>query len=138
MISVEGNKVANLMIDIVIDFVVILLSLRLTSHTLKPAKGSTSPAEWLPQHRVASPNQFHLHLLSNPLIISNVLFAETVSCNHCTKSQKCLPDLMTHQPKCVVCNYKCPRKRRPATVSFFLPSLAGLLLQVCRRRRENI
>lgn len=48
-----------------------------------------------------------------------VLITEAVSCNQCSKTQKCLPDLMTHQPKCVICNYKCPRKRRPATVSFF-------------------
>lgn len=55
------------------------------------------------------------------IINQNILYliAEAVSCNQCSKTQKCLPDLMTHQPKCVICNYKCPRKRRPATVSFF-------------------
>ncbi|CRL00234.1 CLUMA_CG013507, isoform A [Clunio marinus] len=41
---------------------------------------------------------------------------EVATCSHCLKNQKCLPDLMNHQPKCVICNYKCPRKRRSETL----------------------
>lgn len=63
----------------------------------------------------------------------SILISEAVSCNQCSKTQKCLPDLMTNQAKCVICNYKCPRKRRPATVSLFY----CLLVDIGEKKKKH-
>lgn len=53
------------------------------------------------------------HLWNFFVHMSHLIFCltESLNCNHCSRSQKCLPDLITNRPVCVSCNRpygRCP------------------------------
>lgn len=51
------------------------------------------------------------HLLINFYFCIFSFQLESVSCNHCQKTERCLPDLLTNKPSCVYCkrpNGRCP------------------------------
>ncbi|XP_005192058.2 uncharacterized protein LOC101890976 isoform X1 [Musca domestica] len=51
-----------------------------------------------------------------------------VTCDdiNCGPKQVCLIDLLTHQPRCTPCRYKCSRKRRPASARFEEEKICGV------------
>lgn len=63
-------------------------------------------------------NEIHSREKKNAIHINYIFFisiSDTANCNNikCKDRQICLNDLITHRPRCVSCNFKCSRKRKP-------------------------
>ncbi|XP_053963998.1 uncharacterized protein LOC128866953 [Anastrepha ludens] len=61
-----------------------------------------------------------------------------INCGH---KHTCLVDLLTHEPRCVSCSYKCARKRRPSSLRFEEGKICGVNNRTynswCELRRDS-
>lgn len=57
----------------------------------------------------------HKKCYSHKLLFFFISISDTANCSNikCKDRQICLNDLITHRPRCVSCNFKCSRKRKP-------------------------
>ncbi|XP_017485943.1 PREDICTED: formin-J, partial [Rhagoletis zephyria] len=69
--------------------------------------------------------------------------ADRPTCNeiNCGHKHTCLVDLLTHEPRCVTCSYKCARKRRPTSLRFEEGKICGVNNHTynswCELRRDS-
>ncbi|XP_067631873.1 uncharacterized protein Fs [Eurosta solidaginis] len=65
-------------------------------------------------------------------------FCSEINCGH---KHTCLVDLLTHEPRCVSCSYKCARKRRPTSLRFEEGKICGVNNRTynswCELRRDS-
>ncbi|KAG4071442.1 hypothetical protein HA402_011596 [Bradysia odoriphaga] len=66
---------------------------------------------------------------------------DTANCNNikCKDRQICLNDLITHRPRCVSCNFKCSRKRKPQGKRDGKPTTSGndTAMKLCGRNNHT-